>query len=253
MKALKKTLSLLAPAYGVLLWIAVWWILAAYLGKPLLLPTPLATVKKLFSLILTKEFLKNILFSIARITLGLVLATLISIPIALLTVRFPLFRQLLTPLLSTIKATPVVSVIFLLMLWLGRNSIPFWISFMMAFPIVWSNLHEGFCTTDTDLLEMASVFSVNKKDLFLKIKLPAAMPYLFAALHSAIALSWKAGVAAEVLALPAHAIGRAIFEGRLYLQTEELFAYTLTVILFSFLIERLALALLPRQKKQEEH
>ena len=51
-------------------------------------------------------------------------------------------------------------------------------------------------------------------------------------------------MAAEVLCVPENSIGRAIFEGKQYLMTEDLFAWTLTVILISVAVEALALALL---------
>ena len=51
-------------------------------------------------------------------------------------------------------------------------------------------------------------------------------------------------MAAEVLCVPEHSIGRAIFEGKQYLMTEDLFAWTLAVIVISVLIEAAALALL---------
>ena len=61
------------------------------------------------------------------------------------------------------------------------------------------------------------------------------------ACRSSLGLAWKAGIAAEVLSVPGHSIGKHLFEAKLYFETEELFAWTLAVIVLSLVIERLVL------------
>ncbi|MBO5898784.1 MAG: hypothetical protein J6R04_07220, partial [Clostridia bacterium] len=70
-----------------------------------------------------------------------------------------------------------------------------------------------------------------------RIYLPAVLPYFLSACESSIGLAWKAGVAAEVLALPALSIGKQLYESKLYLETTDLFAWTLVVIVLSLLLE----------------
>lgn len=229
---------------GILFWISVWWIVAAIFNKPLLLPTPLQTLKALGTLATTAEFYLTVLLSLTRILLGILLAMAGGTLLALLTVKSDLFYHLFSPLLSLFKATPVASVIFLVLLWVGRDNVPLWIAFMMALPIVWSNVREGFLQTDKQLLEMAQLFAVPKSRVLLQLRLPSLSPYFLSACRSAIALAWKAGIAAEVLCVPTRSIGRAIYEGKTYLMTEELFAWTFLVVIISVLIEWGALALL---------
>ena len=109
-----------------------------------------------------------------------------------------------------------------------------------------SNVREGLLATDSKLLEMARVFRVPRAYVLRKIHLPSLTPYFLAAARSAISLAWKAGVAAEVLCTPERSIGRAIYEGKMYLLTDELFAWTLVVVVISMLVEWLALSLLSR-------
>ena len=65
------------------------------------------------------------------------------------------------------------------------------------------------------------------------------MPYFFAGCTTAIGLSWKAGVAAEVLSLPKHALGSELYYSKIYLETPSLFAVTLVVIVMSIILEKL--------------
>ena len=238
------------PPLALLFWIGLWWLLATVLDTPLLLPTPLAVLKTLWRLIQTALFWKTVLVSLARILLGIVLALIGGSLLALLTFKSPFFHHLFSPLLTLFKATPVASVIFLVLLWIGRNSVPLFISFVMALPIVWSNVREGLLQTDRKLLEMANLFSLSAKDQLRYIRIPSLFPYFLAACRSAIALAWKAGIAAEVLCSPVHSIGRHIYEGKQYLLTDELCAWTLVVVLISAAIEWGALKLLQKNEKK---
>ena len=241
----KQSYALLCVAF----WIALWWAVAAIFNQPLLLPTPLQTLKALGALATTGEFYLTVLLSLTRILIGILLALAGGTLLALLTVKSALCHHLFSPMLTLFKATPVASVIFLILLWVGRDNVPLWIAFMMAFPIVWSNVREGLLQTDKQLLEMARVFHVPKGRVLLKLRLPALTPYFLSACRSAIALAWKAGIAAEVLCVPARSIGRAIYEGKTYMITEELFAWTLLVVVISVLIEQGALLLLRKAQR----
>ena len=234
---------------SILFWIGAWWLLAALFHKPLILPTPIAVVKAIGSMMQTGSFWFSILLSLARILLGIALALIFGSALALLTVKSPFCHHLFSPLLTLCKATPVASVIFLVLLWVGRDRVPLFIAFIMALPIVWSNVREGLLQTDVKLLEMAKVFHLSFKDKLRFIHIPSLFPYFLAACRSAIALAWKAGIAAEVLCLPKNSIGLGIYEGKLYLETDMLFAWTLVVILISALIEWSALALLKKAQK----
>ena len=237
---------------SILFWIGVWWLLAALLNKPLLLPTPIAVIKTIGTLALTGDFWLAILMSLVRILFGIALVLLFGVLLAMLTVKSPFFHHLFSPLLTLCKATPVASVIFLVLLWVGRDRVPLFIAFIMALPIVWSNVREGFLQTDRKLLEMAEIFKLSKRQQLISIHIPSLFPYFLAACRSAIALAWKAGIAAEVLCLPKRSIGLGIYDGKMYLETDALFAWTLVVILISALVEWGTLVLFKKAQKHTD-
>lgn len=59
-------------------------------------------------------------------------------------------------------------------------------------------------------------------------------------------MSWKSGVAAEVIGLPDHSIGERLYLSKIYLETADLFAWTLVIITISALFERIVLYLISR-------
>jgi len=122
--------------------------------------------------------------------------------------------------------------------------VPVLICGMMVLPVVWNSVSTGIRVTDPQLLEMAKVYRLSRLQTLRRIWIPSVMPFFRTACSSSIGLGWKAGIAAEVLTVPKHSIGRMIADSKLYLMTEELFASTLVVIVLSLLLQRIMLRLL---------
>ena len=107
----------------------------------------------------------------------------------------------------------------------------------MVIPIIWTNVTEGIIKTDTKLLEMAKIYKFNKISKIKMIYIPSFIPYFTAACTTALGLSWKAGVAAEVIANTRYSIGGEIYKSKMYLETVDLFSFTVVVIILSFILE----------------
>lgn len=233
----------LAKTGAGLFWILLWALLAHLVGQELLLPSPLLVVKTLLRLASGADFWLTLLNSLARILSGMLAGTLLGVLLAVLTHSSAVCRAIIAPFMSLVKSTPVASFIILALIWLGRGVVPLFITALMVMPVVWANVSEGLRAQDEKLLEVARVFRLPERRVFFSLTLPTVLPYFRSALCSALGLGWKAGVAAEVLTVPQRSVGRMIYESKLYLETPELFAWTVTVIAVSFLIERLLLRL----------
>ena len=70
------------------------------------------------------------------------------------------------------------------------------------------------------------------------------MPYFVSACSLSLGLCWKSGIAAEVIGLPDGSIGEKLYQAKIFLQTDELFAWTIVVIAVSVLFEKTFLFLL---------
>ena len=234
----------LLPALGVtLFWLAVWALAAAAVGKELLLPSPAQVLTCLVKLAGGAEFWRTVFRSILRVLSGIFAATVLGVLLAALTEKSRVCKLLLAPLMTLVKSTPVASFIILALIWLGRDILPVVITGLMVLPVVWANVSAGIAGQDVQLLEMAAVYRLSRFSILRHITVPSVLPYFRSALSSALGLGWRAGIAAEVLTVPQLSIGRRIYESKLYLETTELFAWTLTVILLSLLIERVLLRL----------
>ena len=133
--------------------------------------------------------------------------------------------------------------IILALVWLNSQSLSLFISALMVFPPVYLNVLEGICRTDRRLLEMARVpFGRRLRGIYL----PQVMPYFRTAVSLGLGLCWKAGAAAEIIGLPAGSMGERLYTAKVYFQTADLFAWTVTIVAVSVVFERLFLALVDR-------
>jgi len=223
---------------ALIFWAAVWYLAAEAIHNPLLLPSPVQVLTCLWDLMQTAAFWTITALSIGRILLGAVSATALGVVLAILTTRFNLLDILIAPAMTAMQATPVASFTILVLIWLDRDYVPVLICGMMVLPVIWRSVSTGIRVTDPQLLEMAKVFKVSPGRTLLRIYIPSVMPFFRSACFSALGLGWKAGIAAEVLTVPKSSIGRMISESKLYLLTEELFAWTLAVIVLSLLLQK---------------
>ncbi len=227
-----------------LFWFGIWELVSALIGKPLLFPSPIDVIKRLFELIITQEFWKIILLSLCRVGLGILIAIVLGTLTGLLCSFSKIAYDVISPFITIIKSTPVASFIILIWVFVSNNVTPIVISSLMVFPIVFANVYQGVKSVDRNLVEVSKIYKIKRKKLISSFYIPSVMPYLSSALLSSIGLGWKAGIAAEVLCTPKHSIGLKIFEAKTYIENVELFAWTLGVIIISLIFEILITRLL---------
>lgn len=236
----RKGERLLAIAAALLLWQLV----SMAVGQKLILVSPVTAMLRLWQLLLEKGFWETVLFSFLRIEAGFFLGLFLGAALAVFAAWIPLIETMLWPFMTAVKAVPVASFIILSLIWLERSELSVFIAFLMVLPIFYFNVLSGMKSADEKLLEMAEVFRIPRRRRFPYLYLPALKPFLFSACSAALGISWKAGVAAEVIGIPDGSIGERLYEAKIYLDTAELFAWTAVVVLVSILFEKVFMRLL---------
>ncbi|MBR4578286.1 MAG: ABC transporter permease subunit [Oscillospiraceae bacterium] len=220
-------------------WLGLWAALAALVGRELLLPGPVPVFARLWELMGSRELWRTAALSLGRIALGAAGGIVLGALLSGLAARFSWLGALLSPLLTVIRSTPVASFILLLLIWLGRDILPSVIVLLMVLPVIWGGVQGGLANLDEQLLEMARLYRLGSGRTLWRVVIPSVLPSFLAACRTAVGLAWKAGIAAEVLTVPRLSIGRHLYESKLYLETVDLFAWTLLVIVLSLLLEGL--------------
>ena len=247
-KAGIRTKKVISMCLALLFWLVLWLIIYKKTGTDLLVSSPLDVAERLFSLLKEIEFYSSVFRSFLTITKGYVFGVLGGLILGTLISFSKVLSSLFKPFLTAVKTTPVVSFIILALIWIPRYSVPTFITFLMVLPIISAGVMSGLGSADTELLEMARVYHLPPLTIARRIYIPTVLPYFRAACTGALGLGWKAGIAAEVLTVPGKSIGRMISESKLYLLTEDLFAWTLAVVLLSLGLQKISLKLLAGRK-----
>lgn len=224
-----------------LLWLAVWQVAAWLIHNPIMLVGPVETIRSLAGLVQTGDFWQSLLASFVRIVGGFLLGSAAGIVLAWIASRRPLVRAILAPLVRLLKSVPVASFIILALLWFGASGISFFISFIVVFPILFLNTLEGLGSVDQKMLEMAAVFHIPSGSRLRYIEFPAVYPFLTSAFGLALGMSWKSGVAAELIGQYRHSIGNSLYMDKIMLDTAGILAWTVVVILVSWAFEKVFL------------
>lgn len=229
-----------------LCYLAAWALASAAVGKAAILPSPLDTAKALFALAQTKGFYLSISLTLVRVLGGFAAGMILGTLLGALTAFSRAADELLAPLRSIIKATPVTSFIILVLLYVTSALTPAFIALLVVVPIFWANVRAGILSIDPLLVEMARAFHVPRMRRLMKLYAPGTMGQFVAAFTTGLGFAWKSAVAAEVIANTHHSIGQSLYASKLYIETPELFAWTAAVVVLSIVIERVMLKLMGR-------
>lgn len=225
-------------------WLAVWVFAAALVAQPLILPGPGAVVVALLRLVCDANTWAILVGSGARILGGLALAAICGGVLAGVSVRSRTFARLVAPALSFVKATPVACVVVLLLIWLGSARVSIAAVFLMALPGVYFSLVEGLAQVDKPLEQMFRLHGVRGWRLFFAHTWREVLPFVLSCARAVIGMSWKAGVAAELIGMAAGTVGERIYQAKLLIETADLLAWTVLVVAASWACERVLVWLL---------
>lgn len=175
-------------------------------------------------------------------TIGFIVGIIFGTWLAALSAHFRRIEELLAPAMLAVRSIPVASFIILALILFSSHNLSVLISFLMVLPIIYASVLEGIRAADHQLLEMAKLFRVPPVRCIRYVYLPQVMPYFHSACGSALGLCWKAGIAAEVIGMPRGSIGECLQQAKVYLDTPDLFAWTLVIVVISLAFEKVFIA-----------
>lgn len=238
-------------AFSVFFWLFVWWILSVTTSLSFILPSPVDTLSEFVELFGTAIFYKSVSYSLGRILIGFLLGTFIGLILGCLSYISQAARYLISPIMSAVKSTPVASIILILWFFVGSAKLPSLITVLMVSPVVWDSTYSGLGATDKELLEMGSVFNFNRQKKLRYLYLPSVFKFVIPAIVTSTGLAWKSGIAAEIISYTKNSIGKEIKDAKEIFEGAHMLAWTLTVVVFSLIIEYGVKLLLRRLNNDE--
>lgn len=243
--------KILKAAAVVLFWLFVWEMASYLMARDnelmrLILPSPAAVFKKWGEIAFTADFLYSVAKTLKNVLSGFIAGAVIGSALGAITHYFRIFDGVLSPLIKLIRAVPVVAIIILLYLFFKNDQLPMIIVSLMVMPIMWQTVYDGLGNFNRELAEMAVVYKLPATKTFFNIKLLSLIPELLTGAVNSLGLAWKSGVAAEVICLPDNSLGTILWQSKGNVDYDEVYAVTLTVIIFSLIFEILLKYLLKK-------
>ena len=229
-----------------LLALTFWEIAALLIHQRILLVTPVAVARRLCTIWRVEGLARAIWFSFYHIAGGFLLGLILGCLLAYLAAKHPVVETLLWPWMAMIKSVPVASFVVICLIWLSARNLSVFISFLIVIPIIYQNVLEGLRAENREMQEVATVFQLPWRKRFRYIELPKIRPFLLSACRVTTGMAWKAGIAAEIIGVPNGSIGKMLYTAKIYLDTDDLLAWTVIIVVISVVAEKVFLAGLSR-------
>jgi NitT/TauT family transport system permease protein len=208
-----------------------------------ILPTPLATVEELLAR--APLLGQHGLVTLREIALGFLLAVAVSVPCGLAVAFSPAVERVVMPLLVFTQLIPKIALAPLFIIWFGFGTFPkVFMTFLLSFFPIVIDAVVGFRSLDREIEYLARSMGLGGWRAFVKIRLPHALPQIFAGLKVAITLATVGAIIGEFVGSD-RGLGYLLLVAGGDLRTELLFA-TLTVLTLIGLALYYVMALLER-------
>ena len=217
--------------------IIFWWITAISVGNNVLIPTPLEVIQSLINILSKGSSYYAIFKTLIRVIQGYFISLIISLIISILADRFNTIRMLFEPIQILTKAIPNISYIIITLIWLGSEGSVWVICLLVLFPVLFNNFMFTLDSEDKDLKDIEKIYPETFINTTRLRTLPLLYETVLTSSKTALGLGLKIGVMAEILGQVKVGIGKQLYYARLYLDTAELFAWTIIIIIVSVFID----------------
>nr|WP_229442619.1 ABC transporter permease [Massilia psychrophila] len=233
--------------------IALWQVVAA-MGwvNPQVLPSPLAVVAKWIAYLLplqpyvegsklawyfSGELIIDSLSSMYRVVVGFAIGAGLALPIGLAMGASNRVYAWLNPLFQLLRPVPPIAYIPLSILWFGLGNPPavFLIALGAFFPVLMNTI-AGVRQVDSIYLRAARNLGANQRTMFLRVILPASVPYILAGVRIGIGTAFIVVIVSEMIAVN-NGLGFRILEAREYFWSDKIIAGMITIGLWGLAID----------------
>ena len=245
-----------------ILFIVFWQISSIKISNPVLLPKVNIVTKLLINptnnLLSIGSLLSNTLISVFRVAIGYILAAFIAIPIGMIVGYSKKLDQFLLPFLGLFRPIPPLAWVPLVLAWFGISSLAsilgiefgktymlfnniklsmLFIIFIGSFFPILTNTIYGTKSVKVTLIDSALTMGATKKDVFLKVILPASLPSIVTGLRIGLGVAWMCLVSAEMLPGSLAGVGYLITHAYTIARTDVVIAGMITISVVGGLLD----------------
>jgi ABC-type nitrate/sulfonate/bicarbonate transport system permease component len=217
--------------------VAAWALFARYFAIPDLVPSPWETAATASSMITDGTLFWHVAVSLERVLVGYGAGCVVGILLGTLIGRIRLFEQFTTPLLQLLRPISPVALVPLSIIWFGIGDLSrYFIIFYGVVIIMIMNTAAGVSSTPNIRLNAARCLGAKPRQLFRRVIIPSAVPYILTGMRVALGFAFMGIVAAEMIAAQS-GIGYLIMQSRALLRTDIMFVGLVTLGVLGAIID----------------
>jgi NitT/TauT family transport system permease protein len=217
------------------------WQLASIGAPAFVLPGPLRVWKAWTGLVGTPTFWNDFGITFWRIAVGFAFSAVIGTALGIMLGASKFFGDFFEPVLAVINTVSSSIWAIFALIWFGlSNWSTIFVVFMTAMPLILTNVWQGTRTVNTEFIELARTFRMSKAQVLAKIYLPTILPPFFTGARLAFGFGARVSIVAETLGASS-GIGYRLRQAADLVQTDQVFAWTLTLVALMIFVESLIL------------
>ena len=242
---MKRSTSSNFKAYicGLILLLLLWQVLAVMIGETtMVFPGPVSTFRYVIYLLGKAYTYKCIAMTMMKMFAGFAISLVLGFIAGVIAGNHPFIEKMLSPLITTLRAVPTASLVYLFIVLAGFRMAPMYLVVMISFPIIYEGVLGGIRNISASIVNAMKVDGASFFRSNFRIKLPLAMPYIIVAMTTSFSLSFKIEIMAEVITGASNAgLGSAILGMRSSDPTNmvPIFGYSLIAVALMLLIDYL--------------
>ncbi|PMR76105.1 ABC transporter permease [Billgrantia endophytica] len=216
--------------------VIVWW-LASLQMPAFILPGPQRVIEAVRRLFETPSFLNDVSATFRRVLLGFTLAMIVGATLGLLLGANKILARFFEPVLAVINTVSSAIWAIFAIIWFGiSDATTVFVVFMTAMPLILTNVWQGVQTVDRQYIQLALSLRMSKLAILRKIVFPSILPYFFSSARLAFGFGWRVSLVAETIGA-SEGIGYRLRQAADLVQTDQVFAWTLLLVMMMLFIE----------------
>jgi NitT/TauT family transport system permease protein len=202
--------AVLPPVVGVVLFLGIWQVGVWVFDIPEFeLPAPVSIIKHIFSD--PSFYWDNARTTIWEASLGFTLALVLALVAATVMAQYRFVEQAALPLVVLVQVTPIIAYAPAIVIWLGFGLKPILlITSLVCFVPFLVNAVTGFRSVDPATRELMRSVGASDREVFVRLRVPHALPYLFSAARIAVGLALIGAVLGEFFAGVSSGLGYSV-------------------------------------------
>ena len=219
--------KVLLPILYLVVFFGIWQFVVVFFNiKQFILPSPVQIFSHLFVPSIAKQYNwgRHISATLMEVLVSFMATAIVGIGIAILITWSALFNKLLSPLIVLFNSLPKIALAPLFLIWFGYGFVPnIMVAFLVAFFPVVINTVAGLKDVDEDLLDLVRYLNASKRDIFLKIRIPNSLSYIFAGLKISATMCVVGSIVGEFIAAE-KGLGYLLRDAQAFIDTPTMFA-----------------------------